>query len=336
MRKQSLASENKQEKIDKPLTRSFFNRNKREFIVLFTVMTIFIIFIITGPKVFLKPDIYYAVFVTVPMALVLTVAMVFVITAGELDLSFGSAMGVTAMIFAYTNKFLNNPYLAFLFAIIGGILIGLLNGVLITKVKLPSLVSTLGMMFFLRGLIFVLTQAQFVPATSLIGSVFSNIFTMKLGRFPMQMVWAIIFTIVLWFIFNKFRFGAHTKYVGDNRKSAIEMGINVNKTIFGVFCLAGVAAAISGTFSVLINLQFMGTIGDGYLLLVLAGVFLGGTPTWGGVGTIIGAFLGALVLGFFNSGIIAAGLTAYWTQLFYGLIIILAVTGHRFNVRKEF
>jgi len=159
---------------------------------------------------------------------------------------------------------------------------------------------------------------------------------MKLGRFPMQMVWAIIFTIILWFLFNKFRFGAHTKFVGDNRKSAREMGININKTIFGAFCLVGVAAAISGTLSVLINLQFMGTIGDGYLLMVLAGVFLGGTPTWGGVGTIIGAFLGALVLGFFHSGIIAAGLTAYWTQLFYGLIIIIAVTGHRFNTRKEF
>jgi ribose/xylose/arabinose/galactoside ABC-type transport system permease subunit len=314
--------------------RSVLEKNKREIIVLLTVLAILIIFISAGPQVFLRPDIYFAIFTTVPIAIILTVSLVFVITSGELDLSFGSVMGLTAMIFAYATNLFNNPYIGFLLAIAGGLFIGMINGVLVTKVKLPSLVSTLGMMFLIRGFIMIVTQARFVPMTHLIGSTFHNIFTMRLGRFPMQMIWAIIFTAFLWFLFNKFRFGAHVKFTGDNKSSAKEMGINVNKTLVGTFCLVGIAAAFSGTFSVLINHQFISTIGDGYLLMVLAGLFLGGTPTWGGVGTIIGAFLGALILGFFHSGIIAAGLTAYWTQFFYGLIIILAVTGHRFNVRK--
>lgn len=320
----------------KKSNRSFFDKYKRELVVFFTVIIIFGIFMLTGPNVFLKSDIYFAVFSTVPVAIILTVALVFIIASGELDLSFGSAMGVTAMIFSYANTFFHNPYLGFIFALIGGVFIGLINGVLVTKVKLPSLVSTLGMMFLLRGLILVITQARMFPATSLVNSFFYNIFLKKIGKFPMQMFWAILFTTICWLLFNKFRFGAHVKFVGDNRASAKEMGVNIDRTIITAFCLVGVAATFSGILSTLINLQFVSTLGDAYLLIVLAGVFLGGNPTWGGVGTIIGAFLGALVLGFFHSGIIAAGLTAYWTQLFYGLIIIFAVIGHRFNVNKKF
>ena len=336
MKKQSFPKKAERKAIvSMSLTPSFFTKYKREFIVLITVIIIFGIFLITGPQVFLKPHIYFAVFTTVPQAIILTVAVVFIIAAGELDLSFGSVMGVTAMIFTFSTIFFNNPFVGLILAVIGGMATGFINGVLVTKVKLPSLVSTLGMMFFLRGLIMVITQAKFFPMADLADSTFYNIFVSKLGRFPMQMVWAIIFTIVLWFLFNKFRFGAHVQFVGDNRKSAKEMGINIDRTLIGTFCLVGVAAAFSGILSILINLQFIGTIGDQYLLLVLAGVFLGGTPTWGGIGTIIGAFLGAVVLGFFHSGILAAGLTAYWTQFFYGLIIIIAVVGHRFNARKE-
>ncbi|MFN3706357.1 MAG: hypothetical protein ACK4WM_10250 [Thermoflexales bacterium] len=71
--------------------------------------------------------------------------------------------------------------------------------------------------------------------------------------------------------------------------------------------------------------------GDGYLLRTLAAVFIGGTPTWGGVGTTIGAMFGATSVGFIETGLIGAGLTAFWTQFAYGLVIILSLIGHRFN-----
>jgi simple sugar transport system permease protein len=91
------------------------------------------------------------------------------------------------------------------------------------------------------------------------------------------------------------------------------------------------SAAFAGVLSVLINNTFWPTTGDGYLLPTLAAVFVGGTPTWGGVGTVTGAVIGCFTVGFINTGIIAAGLTGFYTQFFYGLVIILSLLGHRFN-----
>jgi len=109
------------------------------------------------------------------------------------------------------------------------------------------------------------------------------------------------------------------------------MGINVERTKVAAFILVGLCAAVAGVWTNLINQTFYPTTGDGYLLQVLAAVFVGGTPTWGGVGTIAGAFIGACTIGFIETGVVACGLTGFFTQFFYGLIIILSLTGHRFN-----
>ena len=108
----------------------------------------------------------------------------------------------------------------------------------------------------------VLTQGNATPLVFLKGSVFYNIFVGRIGRFPIQMLWAVAFCIVLWFIYNRFRFGAHVHFVGDNRESAREMGINVDKTIIRSFCMVGFAAAFSSLISAQINLNFWPSTGD--------------------------------------------------------------------------
>ena len=92
---------------------------------------------------------------------------------------------------------------------------------------------------------------------------------------------------------------------------------------------AGVALA--GIFSVLINYVWWPTTGDGYLLTTLAAVFVGGTPGWGGVGTVVGAGIGVFIISFIETGIVAAGLTGFFTQFFNGLVIVLSMIGHKFN-----
>jgi simple sugar transport system permease protein len=109
------------------------------------------------------------------------------------------------------------------------------------------------------------------------------------------------------------------------------MGINVGRVRTYAFVYVAVAAALVGVFSVMINNTFWPTTGDGYLLPTLAAVFVGGNPTYGGSGTVFGAVIGAFIIGFIQTGIIAAGLTGFFTQFFYGLIMILALIGHRFN-----
>jgi ribose/xylose/arabinose/galactoside ABC-type transport system permease subunit len=109
------------------------------------------------------------------------------------------------------------------------------------------------------------------------------------------------------------------------------MGIDVRRIRIATFMYMGLGAALAGCFSVMINFTWWPTTGDGYLLPALASVFVGGTPAWGGIGTVAGGALGALIISFIQSGIISTGLTGFYVQFFNGLIIVLALLGHRWN-----
>ena len=132
-------------------------------------------------------------------------------------------------------------------------------------------------------------------------------------------------------LYNRHRFGAQVHIVGDNPDSAKQMGIDVKRVRVKTFVFVGIGAALAGIFSTMINFTWWPTAGDGYLLPVLASVFVGGTPTWGGVGTVFGGAIGALTVAFIQTGIVGAGLSGFYVQFFNGLIIILSLLGHRWN-----
>ena len=112
------------------------------------------------------------------------------------------------------------------------------------------------------------------------------------------------------------------------------MGINVARVRIATYVFMGLGAALAGVFSTMVNFTWWPTTGDGYLLPAIASVFVGGTPTWGGTGTIVGGAIGALIVSFIQSGVVAAGLSGFYVQFFNGLIIILSLLGHRWNQKR--
>jgi simple sugar transport system permease protein len=148
------------------------------------------------------------------------------------------------------------------------------------------------------------------------------------------MVWLVVVTVIGWALMNRHRFGAHLYLIGDNIKSAELMGINTGRRRIEVFVLMGLVAAFAGLLYSLYVAYFWPSVGDGYLLSTLAAVFLGGTSVFGGTGTILGTFLGAFIIGTIEAGTVAVGLTGYWTNLIYGLIIVLSVIMHTY-LRKR-
>ena len=311
---------------------TFVSRNRRPISALGVLVVLLAAFTIANPKVFLNTQLYTAVFTSLPLSIILAVPLVFVIAAGEIDLAFPSVIGVAAWAFALVIQAGGNPIIGILAALGAGALAGLINGLLVTRAHLSSLVSTLGMNFLLRGLINIGTQGQGIPLTKyLTDSSFRSIFAGEVGAIPTQMLWALAFAVVGALLFNLHRFGAQVCCVGDNQESAREMGVNVAWVRTLTYVYVGIAAGCVGILSNALNLIFWPTTGDGYLLSTLAAVFVGGTPTWGGVGTVTGAVIGTFTVGFVSTGIIAAGLTGFWTQFFYGLVIILSLLGHRFN-----
>jgi simple sugar transport system permease protein len=139
------------------------------------------------------------------------------------------------------------------------------------------------------------------------------------------MIWTVIVAILVWFFLNRTKMGAHVYLSGDNAESAKLMGVNVERVKIIVFAIVGVAAAFAGLVVSLEVLYYWPTLGEGYLLNTLASVFLGGTSVFGGTGTVFGTFVAAFIIGAINAGIIAVGLSGFWTQLIYGLIIVVAV-----------
>jgi simple sugar transport system permease protein len=309
----------------------FINNNRRALIAFLVLTALMLVFLIASPQVFLTPLIYIAISRTLPMFIILAAALVFVIASGEIDLSFGSIVGLAGWAFALTLEAGLSPYLGVLFAVIAGALAGFINGLIVTRLGLSSLLSTLGMSFLIRGLINVGTQGEGTPVTFLRDTPFYNTFIGSIGGFPVHMLWALGFVVVSLLLFNYHKFGARISCVGDNLESSREMGINVATIKTLAFVYVGIASAIVAIHLTLTNQIFYPNSGEGLLMVVLAAVFVGGMPGWGGIGTIMGATLGACIVGVITSGIVAAGIPHLFTEFFYGLIIIFALMGHKLN-----
>ena len=313
----------------------FISKRRTELSILGVAIILLGIFAAFNPRVFLTYNTYMAIFTVLPISLIMASALVFVIAASEIDLSFSSIMGACLWVFSLVTVKTGYPWLGLAASIAAGLLMGFINGLLVTKVKLSSMVVTLGMNFLLRGFIMLGTDGKGISLNFLRETNFYHLFVGKIGVFPTQMIWGLAFVVACHLLFTRHRFGAHVCYVGDNSMSARETGIKVDRIKIMSFMLVGLAAAFSGLFSGLINNTFWPTTGDGYLLTILAAVFLGGTPTWGGVGTVIGGAIGAFILSFLETGIIASGLTGFYTQFFFGLILVLSLISHKFSGMKR-
>lgn len=289
------------------------------------------IFFVANPRVFSTWGLYVSVMTTLPVALFMTAPLVFVVTAGEIDLSFPAVFGFASLAFAVVVQAGFDPFLAIAAAIATGAALGSGIGALIVYGGLSSLVASLGMNFMLRGAILIMTQSKSIAMPQLADSMAFKVFSSKVFGVPVQMFWAIAFVVFCALLYNRHRFGAQVHVVGDNPDSSNEMGINVQLVRVKVFAFMGIGAALAGVFSTMINFTWWPTSGDGYLLPVIASVFVGGTPTWGGIGTVAGGAIGALIVSFIQTGVVGAGLSGFYVQFFYGMIIILSLLGHRWN-----
>ena len=310
--------------------------------ILGVFLGLWVIFIIAAPETFLSSRIYFAFMSTIPFFAIMAIPLTMVIIAGEMDMSFPSIMGMGMVAFsfmyaatAWIPSVSARVFLAFLAALASGALMGWLNGVIIVRFGIPSIVATIGTQFFWRGAILVLTEGKNYSLSYIKETFLYPLLVGKVGGyFPMQMFWLIIVTILGWVLLNRHKFGAHIYLIGDNVQSAQLMGINTGRVRTQAFMLVGLIAAFAGVLYSFHIAYFWPSLGDGYLLNTLASVFLGGTSVFGGTGTILGTFLGAFIIGAIEAATVAVGLTGFWTQLIYGLIIVLSVSMHTY-LRKR-
>ncbi len=298
-------------------------------------IVVWAIFLIGNPRVFTGFHIYYSLMSTIPFIGILALSVTLVVVLGEIDLSFASTVGLTSWVFASVFALSHNLLLAALACFGVGIVAGLFNALLVVNVGIPSLVATIGTMYLYRGLTNVAAAGNGIALSTARGHFLYEVAVGRLfGLIPAQALWMLGLGIVFWLLLNRHRFGGNLLFVGDNAESARMMGINVNRVKTIAFVQVGFFSALVGILSTLEVTYFWPNQGTGYLMTGLAAVFVGGTSVFGGMGTVLGTFLGALIIGSLEAGIVSIGLTGFWTQFIYGGIIVASVAIYALLMRK--
>ena len=259
---------------------------------------------------------------TAPIS-VMAVATVFVLSAGEIDLSIGSVVALSALVAAVVLR--DVGLVAGIAAGLGtGVAVGLVNGVFVTLVRLPSFLVTLATMGLVGGLARAITDLESVAVTD---QTFANVFgSGDLGGISSLILWTLGAVVVGHFLYRHRRFGAHVLATGDNTAAARVTGIRVDRVKLTVLVLSATTAALAG---LLYAGRLQGAnynLGSSDLLLVIAAVVIGGTRLFGGSGSIVGALVGSLIMGMLNNGLILSGLSASEQLIAQGVLLLLAMS----------
>ena len=295
----------------------------RQYVIYFGFAIIFLFFAVTlSDSGFLKPTNLLNVFRQTAVITVMAVAMTFVIGAAQIDLSVGAVAGLasvtTAM--AISNFGLVPGIIA---GLLTGLLIGTINGLLVAVVQIPSFLVTLGMLGIARGSAMWITDTAPQPISE---DLYALLFgSGDIGPLPTLALWTLVSVAVGHIVLRKTRYGRRVLATGGNAVAARFSGVDTRRITFLVFAVMGVMAAVGG-------MLYAGRLhsgrfqwGDGDELSVIAAVILGGTSLFGGRATVVGTFLGALMIGLINNGLILMGLELSQQMIARGIVIIAAV-----------
>lgn len=308
-------------------TLSFIARYRIQAGIFCVLVCLLIIFTALSPRTFLSPQIYISFGSTIPFVAILSLGLTFLVIAGEMDLSFPSVMAISGL--AFTDVFLGtgSAFFAFLTALAVGALTGWINGLLVVKVGVPSIIATIGTQFFWRGLSALLASGLARSMIDVRETALHHFLVGRLwGAVPAQALWCAGIAAFLALMLNRHVFGDHVLFIGDDIRTARLMGVPTDRVRWLLFVLMGAVSALVSVMVCLEMANWWPTQGEGYLLLVFAAVFIGGTSVFGGEGTVFGTFIGAIIIGIIEAGIISSGLSGFWTRLVHGLIIVVSVT----------
>ena len=263
--------------------------------------------------------------------IVLAAGMTFVILTGGIDLSVGSILGVTAVMALVGSL---NPALADFavpIALIAGLGMGVFNGLLVAYAGLPPFIVTLGTYTALRGAAYLVADGTTVINSKISFDWIGNGY---LGSIPWLVIIAFAVIAVCWFILRRTTLGTHIYAVGGNLQAARLTGIKVSLVLIFVYATSGLLSGLGGVMSASRLYSANGNLGVGYELDAIAAVILGGTSFVGGIGTITGTLIGALIIATLNNGMTLMGVSYFWQLVIKGGVIIVAVLIDKYRTRK--
>lgn len=284
------------------------------------------LFMLTAPRAFMGFRVYMSFMANVPPPMIIALALTLVVVAGEMDLSFPSVVAFASYVFCQLYQSYDMTWLALAAALATGTAMGFVNGLVVTKLGIPSLIATLAMLFLWGGLVTVVSNGASLAIPDIQDDLIHTVFAGRIGVFPVQFLWALAVAAAVWTILNRHRFGESLLFIGDSLKVAKVVGIAIDREKIKLFTLMGLLSALAGVFLTLETTTYFSQAGMGYLLTVVAAVFIGGTSIFGGAGKVVGTVFGSLIVAIIEAGLVASGVAGFWTRFFIGLVFIVSVT----------
>ena len=255
---------------------------------------------------------------------VIAIGMTFVILTGGIDLSVGSILAFCGAVSAAMLSSGINPVLSLLVALVLGLFFGIVNGVLVSVMKLQAFIVTLVTMTFLRGATLVFTNGKPITVNDG-GALFENIGGGYLFNIPIPIYITLILFVAGHYILTNTRFGRYTYAIGGNEEATKLSGIKVNKIKIWIYGISGILSALAGIITTSRLFSAQPTAGTGYELDAIAAVVLGGTSLAGGVGKITGTALGAIIIGVLGNALNLLDVSSYYQMMIKAAVILIAV-----------
>lgn len=296
---------------------------KREAFIYYIFIAVLIFFaILLHDTAFLSLDNFMNIVRQTAPITIMAVGLTFALAVGHIDLSIGSVVALSALVGAMLLQYTGIP-LAVAGALLTGVAVGLINGLLIERLQVSSLLITLGTMGVVTGIARQISSLESVP---IINADFTSLFGAgDMFGIPSLFIWTIGIAAIAYIAMKKLAFGRHLLAVGGSPKAALAMGIKVTQIRLYALVISSTAAALAGLLYAgrLHGARY--TLGEADLLTVIAAVAIGGTSLFGGRACIIGAILGSWLMGMINNGLILSGFSTNEQMITRGVILIIAV-----------
>ena len=317
--------------LDKPQHKeSFFQALKayQNFSIICILLGMCIIMSFASPN-FLKSENLFSVARAFSYIAIMAIGECMVIITAGIDLSIGSVFGLAGVITTIAlTKWGFGVVAAVLAGILVGALAGSLNGLLITKIKLPPFIATLGSLSIARGVCFVLTRGY--PIIGLPDN-FLILGQGYWGIIPIPVIIMLILVVLFSLMLNRSVLGRRIYALGGNEEATRISGVNVDKIKMIVYGLAGALAGFAGIITASRLGVGQAVAGDGYEMDAVAAVIIGGASLSGGRGSMSGMLVGAAIMGVLNNALVLLNVSAYWQEIVIGCVIIVAVTADQFR-----
>ena len=259
---------------------------------------------------------------------IIGIGVTFTIITGGIDLSIGSVVALTGTLAVMAANAGVPIGLSMIIGLLAGVACGAANGLLITRLKLPPFIATLGMMDVARGVALTITNANAKPAPEAFGALGNDAIFRTGPKFPgisYPFIIMIGVAIVCHFILKRMRIGRYTYAVGSNEEAARLSGVKVNNVKMVAYIFSGLLAGLTGIILASRMVTSQPNSASGYELNAIASAVIGGTSLMGGVGTIAGTVVGSFIIGILTVGLTMQGANYFMQQIVIGVVVILAV-----------